>query len=100
MDNESNTMRVEVAFARPDKQLIIPVDVPVGATIEEAIETSSIASKFPEIDLNKHKVGVFGVQRKLDDTLREGDRVEIYRELIIDPKEARKNRLAKRKQEK
>lgn len=100
MDNESNTMRVEVAYAAPKEQLIIPVDVAVDATIEEIIESSGIVAKFPEIDLSKNKVGVFSVQKKLSDTLRDGDRVEIYRELIIDPKQARKNRLAKKKQEK
>lgn len=100
MDNESNIMRVEVAFAAPDEQLIIPVDVALDATIEEIIESSGIVKKFPEIDINQSKVGVFSVQKKLTDTLRDGDRVEIYRELIIDPKQARINRLAKQKEKK
>ena len=100
MDNESNIMRVEVAFATLQEQLIIPVDVAVDASIEEMIESSGILKKFPEIDLSKSKVGVFSVQKKLSDTLRDGDRVEIYRELIIDPKQARINRLAKQKEKK
>ncbi len=100
MDNESNIMRVEVAFATLQEQLIIPVDVAVDASIEEMIESSGILRKFPEIDLSKSKVGVFSVQKKLSDTLRDGDRVEIYRELIIDPKQARINRLAKQKEKK
>ena len=100
MDNESNIMRVEVAFATLQEQLIIPVDVAVDASIEEMIESSGILKKFPEIDLSKRKVGVFSVQKKLSDTLRDGDRVEIYRELIIDPKQARINRLAKQKEKK
>ncbi|MGM0562709.1 MAG: RnfH family protein [Pseudomonadota bacterium] len=98
MDSETNTMRVEVAYARPDEQQIIPVEVPVDCRIDEAIEASGIVEKFPEIDLDEQKVGVFGALMKLDDRLREGDRVEIYRKLIIDPKEARKNRLAKKKE--
>ena len=100
MDNESNIMRVEVAFATLQEQLIIPVDVAVDVSIEEMIESSGILKKFPEIDLSKSKVGVFSVQKKLSDTLRDGDRVEIYRELIIDPKQARINRLAKQKEKK
>ncbi len=100
MDNESNIMRVEVAFAAPEEQLIIPVDVAVDATIEEIIESSGIVKKFPEIDLHKSKVGVFSVQKKLTDTLRDGDRVETCRGLIMDTKQARINRLAKQKEKK
>jgi len=97
MDQESNTMRIEVAYALANEQLILPVDVPVDATIEEAVQLSGIAKKFDDINLDKLLVGVFGTQKKLYDTLREGDRVELYRDLIIDPKQARKNRLANKK---
>lgn len=100
LDKESNIQRVEVAYATPDEQVIIPLDAEIEATIEQIIGSSGVLQKFPEIDLSKNKVGVFSVQKKLTDTLRDGDRVEIYRDLIIDPKQARKNRLAKQKEKK
>ncbi len=100
MDTENSTLHVEVAYATAGKQLIIPLEVAPEASIREVVESSGILAKFPEIDLANNKVGVFSVQKKLDDKLRDGDRVEIYRELIIDPKQARKNRLAKRQQDK
>ncbi len=85
-------MAVEVAYARPDQQVIIPVRVPAGATLEEAIERSGVLERFPEIDLARNKVGVFGKPSKLSAGLRPGDRVEIYRPLIADPKEVRRRR--------
>jgi len=87
-------IHVEVAYARPDKQLILPLEVPEGTTIEQAIRQSGIMEHFPEIDLEKQAVGIFGKLKKLDTPLREGDRVEIYRPLIADPKEVRKQRAA------
>jgi len=87
-----NKIKVEVAFARPDGQLILAVDVPAEATVEEIVKLSGIMEKFPEIDLAVNKVGVFGKLTKLTNTLREGDRIEIYRKLIADPKEVRRKR--------
>lgn len=87
-----NKIKVEVAFARPDNQLILEVEVPAEATVEEAIKLSGVLEKFPEIDLAVNKVGVFGKLTKLANTLREGDRIEIYRKLIADPKEVRRRR--------
>lgn len=87
-------IKVEVAYARPDTQVIIPLQVKDGATIREAIEQSGILDSFPEIDLAKNKVGIFGKLSKMDAVLREKDRVEIYRPLIADPKEVRKQRAA------
>ena len=92
MDNE--TITVEVAYALPNKQLIIPVQVPLQANIEEALQASGILAKFPEIDLTINKIGVFGKLSKLDAPLRHLDRIEIYRPLIADPKEVRKQRAA------
>ncbi len=92
MDNE--TITVEVAYALPNKQLIIPVQVPLQANIEEALQASGILAKFPEIDLSINKIGVFGKLSKLDAPLRHLDRIEIYRPLIADPKEVRKQRAA------
>lgn len=85
-------IRVEVAYARPDQQLILTVDVPASATVEEAIQHSGIRNRFPEIDLAQNKVGIFGKATTLKNGLRAGDRVEIYRPLIADPKESRRQR--------
>ncbi len=90
-------MRVEVAYARPDEQIIIPFEIHAGATLEEIIRHSGVLERFPEIDLEVNKVGVFGRLGKLSATLRAGDRVEIYRPLLADPKEVRKQRAAQSK---
>jgi len=90
----ADLLTVEVAYARLEEQLIIRLDVPPGTTLRQAIEQSGILERFGEIDLGDAKVGVFGKLRKLDETLRGGDRVEIYRPLIADPKEVRKKRAA------
>ncbi len=90
----ADTIKVEVAFAEPDKQVIIPLEVAASATVEEIIKASGILEQFPEIDLGKNKVGIFGKLSKLTATLREGDRIEIYRPLIADPKEVRRKRAA------
>jgi uncharacterized protein len=87
-----NNITVEVAYALPQQQLIIPVQVSPGTTAEQAILASGILAKFPEIDLNQNQIGIFGKLTKLDTTLRNLDRIEIYRPLIADPKEVRKQR--------
>lgn len=94
---EGSKIRVEVAYARPDQQVILPVDVEEGATIKRAVELSGVSTSFPEIDLGVNKVGIFGKLSKLDQVLRANDRVEIYRALIADPKEVRKTRAAEGK---
>lgn len=88
---------VEVAFALPEKQLIIPVRVHKDCTVQEAIKESGIESKFEEIDLSINDVGIFGKLTTLDTKLRDRDRVEIYRPLIADPKEIRRKRAAEGK---
>lgn len=88
---------VEVAFVKPGEQVLEQLHVPAGATAESAIRESGILDRFPEIDLAKNKVGVFGKVVKLTAELLDGDRVEIYRPLIADPKEARKKRAAEGK---
>lgn len=90
-------IQVEVAYALPDEQIVLPVEGEPGMTVKEAIEQSGILELHPEIDLAKNKVGVFGKATKLDAVLYPGDRVEIYRPLIADPKEARKKRASKGK---
>lgn len=88
---------VEVAYARPDTQLILKLRVPQGTTLEQAVRESGILERFPDIDLARNQVGIFGKLNKADTVLRNGDRVEIYRPLIADPKEVRKQRAAEGK---
>lgn len=90
-------MRVEVAYAKPEKQQIIALDVPEGTTVFEAAELSGIVDEFPEINLDETKMGLFGkaVRNPKEEVLKPSDRVEIYRPLLIDPKVARANRAAK-----
>ena len=85
---------VEVAYALPNQQLIIPISIPPEANAEAAIRLSGVLDKFPEIDLKVNQIGIFGKLSKLDAPLRNLDRIEIYRPLIADPKEARKKRAA------
>jgi len=96
MDN-ADKIPVEVAYALLEKQVILDLDVVPDATLEEVIRASGILDQFPEIDLATNKVGIFGKPGKLSDTLHVGDRVEIYRPLIADPKEVRKQRAAQGK---
>ena len=91
---EADLIKVEVAYALRDKQLIVPLEMDPSATVRQVIERSGILARFPEIDLEFNRVGVFSKPTKLDATLREGDRVEIYRPLIADPKEVRRQRAA------
>lgn len=88
----SEQITVEVAYARPEMQVILPVNLAPGDTVAQAIEVSGILVKFPEIDLQQNKVGIYGKLTKLDTPLRDKDRVEIYRKLIADPKEVRRKR--------
>ena len=86
---------VEVAYATPEQQVIVALKMPEGATVEQAINASGLLNRFPEIDGADIKVGIFGSVCKLDQQLGQADRVEIYRPLIHDPKEARRQRAAK-----
>ena len=88
---------VEVAYALPDVQVIIPVVVDTTTTIRDAIIRSGVAERFPEIDIDNAKVGIFGKLSKLDTVVRARDRIEVYRPLIADPKEVRKQRAAEGK---
>lgn len=90
-------MDVEVAYATAEVQRLLTVRVSAGATLRDAIGASGILREFPEIDLAKNKVGIFSKPAKLEQALRAGDRVEIYRPLIANPKEARKKRAAQKK---
>ena len=85
---------VEVAYATPETQVIIAIEIHIGATAAEAVHHSGIESQFPEIDLEKNKLGIFGKQVKPQSVLNKGDRVEIYRPLTADPKVVRRELAA------
>jgi len=90
-------MLVEVAYALEKKQTLLELEVDEGTTLKQAVELSGIIDTYPQIDLTKDKTGIFGKIAKLDTVLREKDRVEIYRPLIADPKQVRKERAAQGK---
>ena len=85
-------LRVEVVYALPGEQVLQALVVIEGTTVGEAIERSGILLRFPEIDLAAARVGIFGRIARLDAPLHNGDRVEIYRPLLADPKDARRRR--------
>lgn len=91
---------IEVAYASPVQSWLIPLHVEAGTSIEQAITSSGILEQCPEIDLKINKVGIFSNITELDTLLRAGDRIEIYRPLILDPKEARRLRAEKTRQKK
>ena len=90
----SESIRVEIVYALPEKQEIVRVDLSSGATVRDAIEASGVLQKHPEIDVAKNRFGIFAKLAKLEAVLRDRDRVEVYRPLIADPKEVRKQRAA------
>jgi putative ubiquitin-RnfH superfamily antitoxin RatB of RatAB toxin-antitoxin module len=87
-------IQVAVAYARPGEHLYRHLRLAPGSTVGEAIRSSGLLAQCPEIDLNRNQVGVFGRLAQLDTRLQDGDRVEIYRPLRADPKEARRRRAA------
>ncbi|MBS1188749.1 MAG: hypothetical protein H6R10_541 [Rhodocyclaceae bacterium] len=90
-------LNIEVCYALRDKQEIVKLKIPAGSTLQQAVEASGLLAKYPEIDLKKNKFGIFAKLSKVDTALRDRDRVEIYRPLIADPKEVRKQRAAEGK---
>ena len=91
----SPEITVEVVYALPEKQYLRQVKLAQGGTVAQAIEASGLLELRSDIDLSKNKVGIFSRPVKLTDEVNEGDRVEIYRPLIADPKELRRQRAAK-----
>lgn len=91
-DQESRMVRVEVVYARRDEQVLIVLEVEEGTTARQAVERSGIRQRFPEIDLARMSVGIFGRVTGLGTRLADGDRVEIYRPLLVDPKEVRRKK--------
>jgi putative ubiquitin-RnfH superfamily antitoxin RatB of RatAB toxin-antitoxin module len=86
------TLWVEVAYGTPQKQAIVRIEVPAGCTVAEAIDRSGIRGQFPGMQVDPRALGVFSRKVPPDHVLGDGDRVEIYRPLIADPKEARRRR--------
>src|SRR5438105_3621925 len=86
-------IKIEVCYATPTQQKIFVAEVDSESTIETAIKQSGILEFFPEINLATQKVGIFSQIKKLTDIVQENNRIEIYRPLLIDPKEARRKRV-------
>ena len=93
----AESIHVELVYALPATQDLISLTLPAGSTVGQAIEASGLLAKHPEIDLAKNKLGIFAKLAKVDSALRDRDRIEIYRPLIADPKEVRKQRAAEGK---
>ena len=106
-ETKSSMITVEVASARPEKQTLLSLAVPVGTTALEAVEQSGILKTYPNIDVNSDKMGIFsqvlgtkGLDEPAAYKMRERDRIEIYRPLIADPKEVRRRRAEEAKAKK
>lgn len=88
-------LNIEVVYALPEKQTLLNLKVESGCSVEEGIRQSGVLKQHTDIDLTRNKVGVWYRTCKLSEPLREGDRIEIYRPLIADPKEIRRRRAEK-----
>lgn len=88
-------LHIKVAYALPEEAVVLSLSVSPGTNIEDAICQSGILKRFPDISLHEQRVGVYGKLAPLNDTVREGDRIEIYRPVTVDPKEARRLRAQK-----
>lgn len=93
---DAGLIDVSVAYAGPDRVRLIPLRVAPGTTVGQALQASGICALCPEIDVRSNPVGIFNKVCALDDPVMAGDRVEIYRPLPADPKEARRRRAAAR----
>ncbi len=90
-------LNIEIIYAGAEQQTIIQYQVVEGCTVEKAILQINLLAQYPEIDLLQHKVGIFGKMVPLNLQVQAGDRVEIYRPLLVDPKQARKQRAKSKK---
>jgi len=89
---KAGAIRVEVAYALPGEQVLVALELPGGATVGDAIKASGLAQRFPGIDPGRCAAGIFGQVTNPGTVLQEGDRVELYRPLVAEPKEARRRR--------
>ena len=90
-------MRVEVVYALRENADAVSVSLPAGATLRDAVLASGVLERHPEISLEKQAFGIFGKRAPLEARLSPGDRVEVYRALAVDPKEARRRRAARKR---
>jgi putative ubiquitin-RnfH superfamily antitoxin RatB of RatAB toxin-antitoxin module len=97
---DAKLITVEVAYALPDEQVIMSLEVADNTSVEQAIKRSGILERYPQINMDTDKVGIFGKICKLDATLSHKDRIEIYRPLIADPKESRRQKAEMEKKNK
>ncbi len=95
----NNIINIEIAYATPEKQVLLELGLAEGNSVQQAIDESNITQHFPDIDLATAKVGIWNRVCKLTDIPKDGDRIEIYRPLIADPKEVRRRRAEKAKEE-
>lgn len=95
MSESAPDIAISVAYALPDEQSVVRLRVPRGTTVAEAVRLSSLSSRFPEIEAAPLNCAVFGRAASLDQILVEGDRVEVLRPLLIDPKESRRQAAAR-----
>jgi uncharacterized protein len=94
-DDETGLIEIEVAYATLEEQIIVTIKVPHETTTEQAVKLSGLLSRFPEISISVVKLGIFGSACKPEQIVKQGDRVEIYRPLVHDPKDARRHRALK-----
>lgn len=90
MTEDSAEIAVEVAVAWPELQVVVALNVAQGSTVADAINRSGLRERFPDLEISPARLGIFAERREPDDRLRDGDRVEIYRPLKVDPKVARR----------
>lgn len=94
------TINIQILYAYPDRYFLKKLEVEEGTMIQTAIMQSGVLQQFTEIDLRQNKIGIFSRPAKLTDILKDGDRVEIYRPLLADPKEIRRQRAEQQAQAK
>lgn len=93
----AETVRVQVCFAEPDSVFLQALELNPGSTVEQAIRASELLRQKPSLDLRSARAGVYGKLRELDSMVRDGDRIEVYRPLLADPKDARRRRVVKQR---
>jgi|SRR5689334_17549326 putative ubiquitin-RnfH superfamily antitoxin RatB of RatAB toxin-antitoxin module len=95
-EGSKNRLHVEVAYALPLEQVLLQLEVEEGTTVAQAVELSGLLVRFPELRPDGGNLGIFGKPVSPDAPVQEGDRVELYRPLVADPKAARRERAKKR----
>jgi uncharacterized protein len=93
----ADCITVEVVYALPERQTVLSVRVPANSTLREALQMSGLLARHPELDLAAVKVGIWGTVAEPETRLRDGDRIEVYRPLEVDPKRARRDRAQRRR---